>query len=726
MRWRLVMCWMGGVLLVSSGAEVRAAPKPKPASKPAAKPAGDDDPSTHPTNGAAPVDPDAKSSRVKLLADAFKGSMSGGVSLVDHTYTLRLNFMRTITVSPHDPKVAYVGSYDGYVFKTIDGGKTWDESRLIVEPRPFYGDGGQRLYYGIHRRAGGAGHSGLPVGDTSVPGRNRLLSMRPVDVAFSRISASAGGRVGAAENTNFGIGLPGGAPRLQNLVRKFKKPTAGLNIKQTLFLRGVRPTEVRQIIVHPKKPNVVFACTFFGLYMSYDGGLNWVRTFLGINPAGRIAVTVAVDPTNEKNVMLATGNGIYVSTDGGENYIKSTAQGVGGGFINWIEYHPRDSRYVLACTEFGLLRSNDRGRSWDWIYFTTFPAARVVRYITFDPKTPQAWIGTHDGIFTVDNVFTGSLEDWRRVGGLAFTSVEVHKIQANPSRSGHLWAMTDMTLPTVNKPGNVATGGSFIWETIDGGKHWKVIFSGLNQGAVEWFDVDRDDPDLLWIVWSRALFRMRRPRKQPPAAEQRRQMRVTTRVLEEMPRQSDVFIAAQRFMGVEPARRLKYRFRSRLKSLVPRLDATYVYYRSNDYDVLQDGRYILPFRYRSKVRFQFHEFRAMLTWNLFDLVFNLQASFFGRIQRINGELYAYVYHCIHRFYGELVRLRVTMATNPPRDLRIRMMYKLRIAELSSYVDLITGGYLTRYKKGDHPSPWKTPWFRRWPGVRQSWFAHTKR
>ena len=46
-------------------------------------------------------------------------------------------------------------------------------------------------------------------------------------------------------------------------------------------------------------------------------------------------------------------------------------------------------------------------------------------------------------------------------------------------------------------------------------------------------------------------------------------------------------------------------------------------------------------------------------------------------------------------------------------------------ELESYIDLITGGYLTRWKKGDRPSPWDTPWFGRWPGVRKAWFKHAK-
>ena len=95
--------------------------------------------------------------------------------------------------------------------------------------------------------------------------------------------------------------------------------------------------------------------------------------------------------------------------------------------------------------------------------------------------------------------------------------------------------------------------------------HHVVVHGGLAEAKA------RGD-SLLAVTIKEQVQGLPRPRRQAdfrhlvvhgqPAAEQRRQMRVTTRVLEEMPRQSDVFIAAQRFMGVEPARRLKYRFRS--------------------------------------------------------------------------------------------------------------------------------------------------------------------
>ena len=56
-----------------------------------------------------------------------------------------------------------------------------------------------------------------------------------------------------------------------------------------------------------------------------------------------------------------------------------------------------------------------------------------------------------------------------------------------------------------------------------------------------------------------------------------------------------------------------------------------------------------------------------------------------------------------------------MVNAPPKDFRVRLMYKLRVEELTSHLDFITGGYLTRWHQGkDRPRGMDTKWWRRWP------------
>ena len=86
---------------------------------------------------------------------------------------------------------------------------------------------------------------------------------------------------------------------------------------------------------------------------------------------------------------------------------------------------------------------------------------------------------------------------------------------------------------------------------------------------------------------------------------------------------------------------------------------------------------------------------------------------FGRVDRLNIELRDRVRLAIHRSYSELKRLRFRMMLHPPEEFRVYQIYKLRIEELESYINFITGNYLTRYRRGGKPSGWKTPRFTSW-------------
>lgn len=674
------------------------------------------------------------------------GSFTPDVYLEDITNTLRMTYFKSLTVSRFDPDTAYVASWDGYVFKTTDGGRTWDESRLITERRAYYGDHWERIYFGVHRAAGGPvptpmGSRRFTIHRTKLGARatarhtkfSRLrspsgrglsaphMTWTRTPIGRPKVSIGALGRMGAAENVNFGIGLPGRAPRLQAVVRKFNKPTAGLNIKQTLWHVGYMPNEVRIVVEHPTNPKILFACTMYGLFMTYDGGLNWMRTFQGINSRGRMIFHAAVDPKDPKKVFLATGNGVYYSDDGGFNYLKTTQKGVGEGVIDWIYFNPYDSNYVFVGTDYGLLRSKDRGNTWEWIYFTTFPPARVVRYICIDPhdKT-RGYIATHDGVFTIDNMLTGSLEDWKRMGGMRFTSHETIKVDVNPKRRGHMWALTNMKLITPGHSSAQDTGGAFVWESVDAGKNWRVIYSGNTYGAMTWYEPDGRDPSLLWLAWSRSLARMKRrkPGDEDKKLTARELRRVQSMVAaERMPRIGDLMLAALRYVGVDADHQLHYRKRSMIKALVPKFDVGLAGYRINDFQQLDSGILnSLPYRKRFARRFEYFEWRAMLRWDLSPLVFNLDTVLFGRVDRLNGEFRSIFANTLHRFYSEYRRLKLRMVTRPPADLRVNLIYKLRIQELESYIDFMSGGYLTRYRRGGQPSGLKAPWFKRWKGT----------
>ncbi len=657
-----------------------------------------------------PVDPEPPPPPGDPRPLSDTGSLSPDVYIEDMNFTLRRAYNRTVTISRHDPKVAYIGSYDGYVWKTTDGGRTWDESRLVVEGFPFRGDAYQRMYFGRHRT------DGKPeirlTGNVSKPKGTRSYGNDPMPSAWAKVHADAhgggaGGGRGAAANTNFGIGLPGGAPRLQNLVRKFGKITAGINIKQTLLYLGQRPTEVRFIVEHPTNPKVVFACTAYGLFKTEDGGLNWVRTFTGTTKKGMFAAHVAVDPQDERRVFLATGEGLYISKDNGDNFMKAKKQGVGEGWISYIFFHPKDSRYIFACTDAGLLRSTDGGETWRWIYYTTFLPARVVTYITVDAhEGKKGYISTFDGIFGIDYIMMGGLDKWMGGGGLMFTGVNTFKIVACPKHKGHIWAQTIMKIPNPLYYGWYDTGGAFIMESIDDGDTWTPVYSGTSNGSIQWFTNHPKDPDLLWIAWSRTMSRMRRlsPDRQQPKKI----------VMPDIPPIKEAIVAALRYLGVDPGQELKYRSRIVFRALIPKISMHFHHYRWRDFWRLDSALYpTLPYHKKDSWPAQASEFVFLARWDLSDIVFNMKRTMFGRIARMNEEVRAFAFFTIHRLYSEYAQLRMVMRNKPPRDMRVRLMYRSRVEELENYLNFITGGYLKRWQFGDRPKGYDTKWWEKW-------------
>jgi len=678
------------------------------------------------------LDPDdivISGNRLEATDPRRRGSLSDDVYVEDVSHVMRSALLRTVSVSWDNPEVAYLTSQFGYVFKTEDGGATWDEYRIVIERKPYFNEDQQFLFLGVQRNAldrWGARHQGsysLGTSDfrhQSLGASPRVL-FQPRDrvVGWSGIDVEGTGRVGASENMDFGIGLPGRAPRLQNFIRKKEKKTAGLNIKQTLVERGMMNPMVRNLIIDPKDPKRLFACTYFGLYRSTDGGLNWVRVFIGINQKGYHVSQVAIDPSDTRRIFAATGYGMFISEDGGDSFMETTAQGFSGVESSWITFHPTDHRYVFVGTDYGVMRSADGGKNFDWIYFSTFPDARIVRYISISPHDlKKGYVATNDGVFWTENMLTAGLEDWKRVGGLKFTGVETTKIDEDPSMPGHIWALTNLTVRSVVLKDKQDAGVHYIWESVDGGENWHVMFSGQTWSSMNWYASDPSDPSLLWLVPSRSVFRMKRYAKgatqKAPSALKLKKARDIVEA-KDVPEIGDVMQAMFRYLSLHPGQKLDYRAKSRLRAAIPRVDLTVSGFKTQDLGLQLHAFYpqIDPKVFATGDR-SLIDFSVMASWNISPAVFDLNSVLFGRMARAARHFRAYTVLTVQQLYGEYRRLHAKMALHPPNALRERLIYRIRLQELYSYLNFMTGNYLARYYEkrdrlpGEEMPGWVTP------------------
>jgi photosystem II stability/assembly factor-like uncharacterized protein len=243
-----------------------------------------------------------------------------------------------VTGVPGKPTLFYMGATGGGVWRTSDGGNTWEN----------ISDG----YFG-----GSIGAVAVSEWD------NNVIYV-------------GGGEVTVRGNVSSGYGM-------------WKSTDAG----KTWAAAGLRESRhVPRIRIHPKNPDVVYAAVLGdlfkssperGVYRSTDGGKNWQKVLFANADAG--AVDLCMDPNNPRILYASTwrirrtphslesggeGSALWKSTDGGDTWNNiSKNQGLPKGIwgISGVSVSPVNSNRVYAIIENeagGVYRSNDGGATW--------------------------------------------------------------------------------------------------------------------------------------------------------------------------------------------------------------------------------------------------------------------------------------------------------------------------------------------------------------------------
>jgi photosystem II stability/assembly factor-like uncharacterized protein len=270
------------------------------------------------------------------------------------------------------------------------------------------------------------------------------------------------------------------------------------------------------------------------LWRSEDGGENWRLVSYDRSLGGRphYYFRVAVSPENENEAYFLTA-GYAVSLDGGET---TRGGGGGGGFAGspggdnhdiWID--PTDANRMAVANDSGVSLSVNRGRTWQRIQL---PNGQIY-HVTTDSQIPyyvygnrqdgpsyrgpsrtgaggfggggfgggiprSAWIGVaggESGWATPDpvdnNIIWSSASGSGSVGGIVEVfnlktgqarSVEVWPDQVNGSTAADLKYRFVWTMPLTISPHDhtkVYVGSQFVHQTTDGGNSWQVISPDL-------------------------------------------------------------------------------------------------------------------------------------------------------------------------------------------------------------------------------------------------------
>jgi photosystem II stability/assembly factor-like uncharacterized protein len=247
-----------------------------------------------------------------------------------------------------------------------------------------------------------------------------------------------------------------------------------------------------------------------GLYRSEDAGANWKRT----NGDFELVVRpfyfsrIVVDPRNPDILMKASLNG-SISKDGGKTF-----RSIGGGFHSdvhdfWFDLHNSDR--ITACDDGGVYRSYDGGSVWDMV--KGIPASQFYQ-VAVDNQTPfkvygglqdnGSWIGPSQkpgGIENRDWISVGAGDGFRTMphpkdpnivysemqGAENIWRVNLEKNnakvikpfpEANDPKFRFNWNTPIAT--SKNKPDRLYVGSQFLHRSEDRGETWVKISPDLS------------------------------------------------------------------------------------------------------------------------------------------------------------------------------------------------------------------------------------------------------
>ncbi len=229
---------------------------------------------------------------------------------------------------------------------------------------------------------------------------------------------------------------------------------------------------------------------------------------------------------------------------------------------------------------------------------------------------------------------------------------------------------------------------------------WEEIYKGLISSDIRYLafvPVIKDKFHTLWAATKKGVFKTLPVIKQ---ADSEGMEIVTEEVFSRFsyePSIEEIREAAIIYAEVNPEKINKWRKAAAYKAWLP--DVKFEYeknggWQSSDYfykDPILD-KYVKD---DDITRDRDKEWSISLTWELGDIIWNNDQTSIDTRSRLMVQLRDDVLNEVTRLYFERRRLQIEMLISPPMEIKERIDKKLRLQELTSNIDALTGSYLSK-------------------------------
>ncbi len=418
------------------------------------------------------------------MGDGVYKSMDAGKTWV-HLGLETTRHISDVLIDPTDPDIIYISaqgaqygpSEDRGVYKTLDGGKSWQKilyvnnstgaSSLSMDmnnPRILYASMWEHHRYPWYMESGGAG-SGLYKSTDGGNSWKRMSKGLPKIFGKSGISVSR-----ANSNRVFSVieaeGTKGGVYRSDDSGDTWTQVNSNrVNIARSWYYM--------EIFADPKNENIVYVLNA-PVMKSIDGG----RSFSNIPVPHGDNHHLWINPYDNSNMINSNDGGANISFNGGKSWSSQQNQAtsqfyrvITDNLMPYSVYGGQQDNSAIAIAS----RTNDQGIDWkDWYSVAGGESA----FIAFDPNNPETVYG---------GTYQGNISKWTKKSREQKSIKEYPElglsIAPKDSKYRYNW-----NAPIISSPHDRATiyhAGNVVFKTTNSGLSWEIISPDLTKNETD-------------------------------------------------------------------------------------------------------------------------------------------------------------------------------------------------------------------------------------------------
>jgi photosystem II stability/assembly factor-like uncharacterized protein len=392
----------------------------------------------------------------------------------------------SLAIDPINPQIVYAGSFGSGVFKSQDGGKTWQPAsqglaNLYVNSMAINPSNPSTVYVGTYRNQVFKSTDGGNTWYWSGTGMQDGTIVYSIAIDPYSPSVIFAGTRGISNNGN---------PPWSGVV--YKSTDAALTWEPVLTNLGGPDLQdwAYSLVVNPHSHNeVLLAAHESGPYKSINYGENWFSIDNGINPgSGDTGRSIVIGQQPEDAFTYFYGvwrvDSVYKTKSGGSVWALAN-KNISNQHVYSITLDPQNINNVyLATFTSGIIKSTDAGNSWQ---SGGLPLDDIYS-VAIDPfTTSQLLAGTSgDGVYRSEDSAKTWLHSSTGIENAMVTAVVISPVDNNISYASLYGGGVSQHDKRNNSWAEISNGLSdrFVWDLVMDPAHPGLLYALTNEAGL--------------------------------------------------------------------------------------------------------------------------------------------------------------------------------------------------------------------------------------------------